>query len=220
MTWGIWSISTWLVWVDNLQLKTQGDGWEPSSPSRSCRNSVPRGLALQEVTWAVWQAIRHSKYTFISIRKKKKKKVCSPFLSVEGNEKSWASLCSERINLLTVLDLCGCLINKAVVYLLTLPYSNCRRVSDVHGFSCSPSTVKQMFCWLPLKRTDQHPNPPSGGTQRQAQIEGVSLSARNAPFSFFYHMGKKTHTCVCIKPSLCNQIILTQNTLFIFFTSI
>lgn len=85
---------------------------------------------------------------------------------------------------------CGCLINKAVVYLLTLPCNNCKRVSDTHDFSPSPSTVKQMFCWLLLKRTDQNPNPPSSGTLREAKIERVSLSTRTTPSFFFCCMGE------------------------------
>lgn len=61
--------------------------------------------------------------------------------------------------------------------------------------SRSPSTVEQMFHWLPLKRIDQHPNPPSGRTWRETQVEGVSPSARNTPFFFFYHMGKHINLC-------------------------
>lgn len=155
---------------------------------------------MPELIWAVWWAVRLSKYAFIS---KWKKKSCPPSLSAEGNEKSRASLYSERINLLTMLDLCGCLINKVVVYLVIFPHSNCKRVSDVYGLSCSPSTVKQMFCWVTLKRTDQHQNPPSGRKWREGQIEGVSPSAGHTPFFFFHHMGK--HINVCAQKPQCES---------------
>lgn len=192
MTRSTWSISTLLVWVDNLQLKGQGDGWEPWSPIRSCRNSAPRSPVYQSQPVQRGRLYGAVSMLFIGIRKKKS---CPPSLSVEGNEKSWASLCSERINLLRVLDLCGCLIYKAVVYLLAFPHSNCKRVSDVHGLSCS-LLWNRCFTDCSSKIQTSTQNHLLAGCEEQpklresARVQGTHLS------SSFSTVWENTEVCV------------------------
>lgn len=76
-------------------------------------------------------------YFFISIRKEKA--ALPPYLL--RAMKNLEPVCAVK-----GLICCGCLINKAVVYLITFLHSNCKRVSDVRGLSRSPPTVKQMSC--------------------------------------------------------------------------
>lgn len=160
----------------------------------------------------MWQTVRHSKYTFISIRRRKS---CSFSLSAEGNEKSWASLCSERINLLTALDLCGCLINKAVVYLLTFPHSNCKRVSDVHFLL---SFYRETDVSLTAPQKDRPTSKPTFWQDLKRNSSwGSQPKCKEHTFLFLLPHGK-THKFVCMKATLWNQIILTWNTRFVFLS--
>lgn len=154
-------------------------------PAGAAEIQLPEALAC---TSQPVQTIRHSKHTFfISIRKEKAAlppyllkamKNLEPACAVEG------------------LICCGCLINKAVVYLITFPHSNCKGVSDVRGLCCSSPAVKQMCHCLPLKRTDQHPNPPSGRTWGEAKTEGGSQPKCKEHAFLFLLQDEKTSTCV------------------------
>lgn len=145
-------------------------------------------------------------YFFISIRKEKA--ALLPYLL--RAMKNLEPVCAVK-----GLICCGCLINKAVVYLITFLHSNCKRVSDVRGLSRSPPTVKQMSCWLPLKRTDQHPNPPSGRTWGEARTErGSQPKCKEHAFLFLLPYGK-THKCVCMKARQWNEIDLKYSISFL-----
>lgn len=101
-------------------------------PAGAAEIQLPEAQLARANLCQVWQTIRCSKYTFISIRKNlyllRAMKNLEPACAMKG------------------LICCWYLINKAVVYLFTFPCSNCERISDVLGHFFSLSTVKQMFC--------------------------------------------------------------------------
>lgn len=126
-------------------------------------------------------------YFFISIRKEKA--ALPPYLL--SAMKNLEPVCAVK-----GLICCGCLINKAVVYLITFLHSNCKEFQMCVAFPALLLLWNRCLADCPWKGQISTQTLLLVGHEEKPELrEGVSPSARNMPFFFCCRMGKRINVC-------------------------